>query len=73
MNDTTEHILTCNKTKNENITVNDLKKGVKMKEIVHIFERAEEMRNQEITNLVYAEIDAHLQAVSKEVATKKIQ
>ena len=73
MNDTTEHILTCNKTKNENITVNDLKKGVKMKEIVHIFERAEEMRNQEITHLVYAEIDAHLQAASKEVATKKIQ
>ena len=67
LNDTTEHILTCDKTKNENVTVDDLKKGQNMKEIVNIFKRAEEMRSQEITDSVYAEIDAHLQTASEEV------
>ncbi len=60
LTDSTEHIFTCDKIdNNKNITVNNLKKGEKMKEIINAFCRAEELRNKAITDFVNQEIDAY--------------
>ncbi len=61
--DSTEHILTCDKTDNKDITLEDLMNGRKMKEIANAFERAEEMRSRAITDCVHKEIDEYLNAM----------
>ena len=64
--DSTEHVLTCDKTDNNNITVDNLIQGEKMNEIINMFKRAEELRSKAITDFVYKEIDIHLQTNPEE-------
>ena len=66
LTDSTEHIFTCTKLDKHNqhhLTLQNLKHGTNMNEIVKLFERAEEKRSSAVVDFVYREIDTILQVV----------
>ena len=49
--DTTEHVFHCGGVRNEEkVTVKDLEKGERMKDIVKLFKRSEEKRREKLVN-----------------------
>ena len=62
LTDSTEHIFTCTKfdDQNQHLTLNNLKNGTHMKEIIELFKRTEKQRSCAIKEFVYREIDAIL-------------
>ena len=56
--DTTEHVFSCEVVENKSsVTVNDLENGVKMKEVIELFNRNEEARREKIMEELWINFD----------------